>query len=447
MASPSEAEVNAMWQAAIALLDNHLASQTVVADEDAYVQTLESDFAPAMTNGARLFRSRVAAAVGSGSAVQDGVLLTYAQHVSQTPERSAQRALDRIYQYFIDNARTVQSRDIGYGAIPSFGAGKGALFRLTEDENAFPLENEFVETKTIRCIRDENTGARRHEEVFEFRGDAAGVDTLDANASGAVDQSKRAQSSNDSLLANSSFSRASIAGVFAAGRYDLIAGDSVTSWQLLDPAQAVDETIYALEQAGIASGSAFARDVVGDATPTSLVFKADGILRQAFSENSLSLSAATPYPSEIWVKAKAGVTAGVLTVRWGTQSVAIADLSTLTTDVWNRLISPMDQNIWPAIFNTQDAVWEVEVSGLTGGEVAVDEVFFGPMQPFDGTWWHISGGAFDATPAIAKFALDDSIQVADAFNGTDSKIQKWLWRSYGRYLPSTTGVPTLTDPP
>ena len=50
------------------------------------------------------------------------------------------------------------------------------------------------------------------------------------------------------------------------------------------------------------------------------------------------------------------------------------------------------------------------------------------MEAFDGTWYHISTGT-------TKFELDDIVTVADSLTATDSKIQKWLWRVYARYLP------------
>ena len=112
MSSPTEVEVNSQWQNAVALLDNLLTTQTLIADEDTYIQSLESDFASAQAAGARIVRTRVAAAVASGGAVLSPVLTAFSHHVIGTPERSAQAAIDRIYDYFQANNKSVLSRRI-----------------------------------------------------------------------------------------------------------------------------------------------------------------------------------------------------------------------------------------------------------------------------------------------------------------------------------------------
>ncbi len=434
MASPTEAEMDGQLRAAVLILDNLLANQTVDADQDAYVQILESDFAAAQAQGAALMRTRVAAAVSSGGAVLSPVLTAYTHHVVNLPERTAQRALDRIYQYFVDNAKTVLSRGINYGAIGSFGAGKGVLQRLTVDENAYDLENEFVEAKTFTCIRDENTGADRHEEVFEAAGANAGIDSLDATGSGALRRDFVASTSSGSLLRNPSFSQYSIAGTVAPGSpYTLVSGDSITGWT----PDVV--TNFQLDQ------DQYARDVVGDPQATSVVFLANSSLTQAFSVNRIQLNAAVPYLVALWVLPTAGTTAGTLTVTWGSKSQAF-DISLMSVGAWNLVVLDRDRDLWPSQFNVQDATFVLALTGLTGGTgIKVDEVDFSAMVPFDGTWWKLISGAAGAPATGTKFLLDDQLAVTDTFAASDSKIQKWLWRAFGRYLPHS-GAPTITDP-
>jgi len=427
VASPTEGEMDNQLRAGVLLIDNLLAQQTVATDEDAYVQILESDFAAAQAAGARLFRSRIASGVGAGPSVLSPILTAYTHHIVNAPERAAQAALDRIYAYFEANSKTVKSRGITYGAIPSFGASKGVLVRLSKDENAYDLENEFVETKTLRCIQDENTGAERFREVFELRGGNAGVDSLEADSSGAIRRNFFAKDSSSSLLRNSSFSQFAIAGQFAAGRYPLIVTDTITGWTLDDP------TGYELDR------NLFARDVVGDPNPTSLAVQTGAVrtVTQAFSVNRLQLAADVPYLTEVWVRPDAALTAGTLTIKWGSVTQAVT-LSGLVAGAWNSVIVDRDEDLWAASFNQANAEFEFSFSGHDA-EVLIDEVYFGTMEPFDGTWWHLSGSL------ASKFLLDDQIQVTDAFAGSDSKIQKWLWRAYGRYLPHS-GAPTVTDP-
>jgi hypothetical protein len=419
--------MDAQLQAAVLLLDNMLAQQTVATEEDAYVQILESDFAASQARGARLFRSRVAGAVSSGAAVLNPLLTAYAHHVVGVPERSPQAALDRIYQYFVDNSKSIKSRGVTYGSIASFGSNKGALVRLTVDENGYDLEHEFVEAKVVTCIKDENTGAERYREVFELRGGNKGVDSLDATKSGALRRDFTAKDSSTSLLRNSSFSQYSIAASFSAGRAVLAAADTITGWTMNA------ETNFALDQ----NTALVARDIVGDTTPTSLVFESGstGTITQAFSVNRLKLAANLPYLAELWVYPHASLTTGTMTVTWGSQSEAFT-LSTLTAGAWNQVFLTRDKLLWPANFNVAGATFAISIASHDQ-EVLVDEVRFGSMEPFDGTWWHAGGSS------AAKFLLDDTTTITDSFTASDSKIQHWLWRVYARHLPhydDATGI-------
>jgi len=427
MANPTETEMDNQLKAGILLLDNLLDQQTVATEEDAYVQILESDFAASQAQGARLFRSRLAGAISSGAAVLNPILTAYTHHVVAAPERSAQAAIDRIYTYFVANNKSVLSRGITYGSVASFGANKGTLVRLTVDENGYDLEHEFVELKTITCIRDENTNAERFREVFELRGGNKGVDSLDASKSGAVRRDVQAKDSSSSLLRNSSFSLYSIAGVFTAGRATLAANDTVTGWTMNA------ETNFALDQ----NTALVARDIVGDTTPTSIVFESGsaGVLTQAFSVNRLNLSANLPYITELWVYPHASLTAGTLDIKWGLVTEQI-DLTSLNAGSWNQVFVTRDKLLWPAQFNEANADFVLTVASHDQ-EVLIDEVRFGSMEPFDGTWWHIGGSK------AAKFLLDDATTVTDTFAALDSKIQKWFWRTYARHLPhyaNATGI-------
>ncbi len=424
MASPTEGEMDNQLRAGVLLIDNFLAQQTVPADEDAYNQIVESDFAAAQSSGARAFRSRVSIGVTTTQPVLSPILTAYTHHIVNKPERTAQAAIDRIYDYFVANNKTVLSRGITYGAIPSFGTGKGTVYRLTEDENGYSLEAEFVETKTLKVLNDENTGAERFREVFEFAGGNAGVDALDSDSSGALRRDVLAKDSSSSLLQNPSFSQFSIAGSFTAGRYVLTALDTVEGWTMN---AAVG---FALDR------NEFARNIVGDTNPTSLVALTGGLrsITQAFSVNRLSLSPAFPHLPIFWIRGGSTLTAGSVTITWGSQSEVFA-LSAADQDTWRELAIARDSKIWPATFNAEDADIVFSVTGHDD-DVFIDENFFGPMEPFDGTWWHPSGSI------ASKFLLDDQIQVADVFAGSDSKIQKWFWRAYARHLPH---VPAATQ--
>ena len=108
---------------------------------------------------------------------------------------------------------------------------------------------------------------------------------------------------------------------------------------------------------------------------------------------------------------------------------------------WQTLTVPgtTGTNQWFENFNEDDLDITIAVSGMTSGlELHIDDVLFVPGTLFDGSWYWIAGGQ-------TKFLFLDEFTYADT--ATDAKIQRWLWRVYGRYLPHGTGTEiTITDP-
>lgn len=432
MASPTEAELNAQIQNAVALLDHLLATQTVAADEDTYDQSIESDFAASQAQGARLFRSRVATAISTSQQVLAPVLTAYAHHVIQTPERSPQLVLDRIYDYFVANDHSVPSRGITFGTPGSFSAGKGGLKRLTADENGCAIEAVFLDTKTLRCIADENTGANRYEETFELRGKALGVDALatEAGGSGVVRRDVKAITHRSSLLKNPAWNQTSLAGSVAVGTpYALATGDTITGWSVTT---AVTNLTLDADDVPWSDG------IVGETLPRSLHVEANETITQTLKSNNVSINPAVPHVLELWVKPTTGTTAGTLTLTCGSKTQAYDLFSGMTVGSWNRIFLDMDSDLWPANFVQANATVALAVSGLTGGTgVKLYGVTLAPMLAFDGLWYYPYSGT-------TKFVLDDSVTVADTLTATDSKIQRWLWRAFARYLPHRAPATTVT---
>ena len=77
--------------------------------------------------------------------------------------------------------------------------------------------------------------------------------------------------------------------------------------------------------------------------------------------------------------------------------------------------------------------------GRRASLIFVPFVRFGLAENLIGTWMCPVGGS---TPFLRGdvFTYTDSI-------ASDSKIQRWLFRAYGRYLPHATAAgETVTDP-
>jgi hypothetical protein len=152
------------------------------------------------------------------------------------------------------------------------------------------------------------------------------------------------------------------------------------------------------------------------------------------------LDPATPYYLEMWVYREGNAT-GTLTVTMGSQTQAFT-IGSLSNAAWNRCRLSLDRDLWPSRFNVANAGITIAVTSLATSTILVDEVVLCPFYSFDGTWLTISPAS---GTGANDFLLDDAFTITDALAGSDSKIQQWLWRAYGRYLPHA-GSPTITDP-
>ncbi len=420
----TEAGIDTQWQNAVAVLDNHLTQQTIVADILTYENSIDSDFGTAQYAGVRGFRALAAGAIGSPLDTISPIVVAYNHHVVDSPEREVQAAFDRVYQFWVDNTKKVQSRGFVFGTPPVFtGTGTGLLERLVVDENGFPLEAQFPgDTKTVTIISDEQTGAVKHEEVLEFKALARSVDVLAVAGSGAL-RTFRAFSSNQSDLKNPTFSQfswttAPVVGTPAVG----VSGDTLTGWTLADPTLAeldIDLTI---------------KDVQGDTTPTSIRFTGNNTLTQLFSEAPVKLNVNTPYRPGVWVYRESSAD-GTLTLTNGGISQAFT-VTSLSNAAWNWVAFDLDKDLWPVNFNATNASFIMAWTGRTTGSIVLDEVGYWQMLSIDGSWWVASGG-------VTKFLLDDTLAVTDSVP-SDSKMQNWNWRTLARYLPSALAAPGTT---
>ena len=435
MASPSAGELETQLKNAVDFLEDTLTglAASAATKVDTYMESIESDFDKAQTDAAAAFRSRAAGAVSSGASVLEPILRAYAHHIVETPERSIQQVISRIYDYFVDNSKTIKSRGVTFSAPSAAGGntGTGQLYRLTKDENNYDLEACFFETKTVTCINDAQSGARLHEEVFEVRGKSRGPDSLAIDGSGVLVSDLKAATSNDSELANPTFSEYSITTAPAASSPSTFgAADTLTNWTV--SAGAITSLQLDVD--------IVARDTVGDSTPTALRFLGNAAITQTLDAANVVLNPAKPYYLELWVYREGNAT-GTLTVTIGSKSQAFT-IGSLTNAAWNRCKLDLDQDLWPSRFNAANAAVTIALTSLATSTILIDEVVLKEMKLVDGTWIYLSP---NSGTGATDFLLDDSFTYATALTGSDSKIQKWLWRSFGRYLPHS-GSPTISDP-
>jgi len=430
MASPTRAEVITQFQNAAKLLkitkDFAITGPDDWASvEDTYVQSLETDYHPEATSAITSLRAGLNSVLSSGRILLDPVMSLWGQLIG-APETDSQEIINALYDDFIANADTLQSRQFVFAAPAAGGgnAGDGSLFRLTVDEQNLDLEAGWPEAQKAECIADQTQeDGRKHQELFRFTGSTVGRDDVafsGTSASGLVAEMNTiaARSTGDgrSLLTNGSFD--SLEGIVAAPT-------GIPGWS---SNVAIGTANYEFDDTNF-----YHNKLSPDETIHALRIKSTSITSQHLAGEGIELAEDVPlYLQLAWNRQVYGAT-GNLTIRLGSHTATVAVAAQAG---WQVLSLPINQNMWYRNFTQDDLSVEVDWTSA-GGELLVDDVILTPWQPFGGSWYLLIGGQ---TP----------FQSGDVFTWTDSVteavIQYWLWRAYGRYLPHSAGAPTIADP-
>ncbi len=443
MANPTEASIQtqigrnflALDELDIQVRRKGAGSSSVRIDE--ITENRDTEYASGPTSGVEGWRAFLSSALSAsvGQGMNDGLLFAYAKNRS-FPDNSPGDILERLRRDFHDRAQTIQTRGFNYGAFTGQrldtnpNVGDGEILRLTVDEKGLDLEAATPENKILECQQDESSGTVTHQEAFEIRGEEAPKDNVADFRSASRQGLVTAVSADDStdFIGNPSFGQ------------QLVAGET-------DPTLALPGWIVGKDPSTIGDPANLAsstteiyRATSGEGTiPASLEFLASEGIHQVFANAEGTFDANSPYFFQVpYKKSVAGVT-GTLTVTIG-QSVVTVDLSTIADTDWHLLRIPLTAASWFRTFNNQGSLYfAIEADTLAVGTLFVDDVVIVPWSPFDGTYWVAVGGQ---TP----FVVSDAFSGADTANAPETAIiSYWLWRSYGRYLPSS-GAPTWAEP-
>lgn len=426
MATPTEAEIIAQWRAVTDLYEEarnfgEVNAANWVALENTLVQGLETDYADAILAAVKGSRGRLAGLLADYPAAVRPLFREWMKLAAvNAPNLDDQGMIDRLYDRLIASGDRIGSRVFVYGTPAAGGgnAGDGTLLRLTVDERNFAIESGHVGVSTLTCVRDQATGTERHEEVFEFRGAAAGPDLLAVSGSG-VRREVAAASARNSLLLNPSFSRRS--------GTDAVPTD-ITDWT---SSTTVNATNYTFDPTNV-----YRSDPTDGGTPRALNLNVTENLTQRLDRRRTRLDAKTPYLLRVAWNRAVGAASGTLLLRLGAvnNSVAVAAQAG-----WNMLyaVATPGQNNWYRQFD-EDLIDVAIEWTRTAGILLIDEVMLIPGVQVDGLWYWLIGGA---TP----FRKDDTFSLTDTETG--AVMQRWMARGFSRHLPhSTGGGITITDP-
>lgn len=447
--TPTEAEIQSQWTKAVDVLESlrNFADGTLAVAGgkfDVLEQALEGDYTPAeLSTWVNTIRGGLSDLLtpNVASAMLTPILREYAGILAADATggygsgfRSMGELKRALYEWFVANSLTVESRAITYDTSATAGAGNvgnGAMSRLTVDENGFNLEACHVEKKTFRCRADQNSGTEENAEVFEFVGEAASFDALLRASFGSGESarttlvSRHAGSGNGgSLLTNASFSE-----------FTSTNSPKFTGWtETAVPASSIDQDTVNYYRAHPGSQTSAALEITGGLGTVTLT-------QSLANMRVRRLDADRPYVLRVMVNKTVGTASGgTFTIRMGSVEVdtAIASIGS----GWQEILVPLDATCWFRSFNQDPFTVEIEWASSTSGTLLVDDVIFAPLDLIDGTYWFLRGKATTHTPWL----VDDTLTFTDTGGApATGKVQWWLWVAGFGYLPSS-GTPTFADP-
>lgn len=445
--TPTETEIQAQWADVVDILETFRAhvdgTQLGSGGKfDALIQSLEGEFTPSLTTELARIRSLFSSVIDPSSAqsMLSLILSDYGNLISTdttdgfggTYEDTGQ-LMRALYEWFIANSLTVESRAMVYDTTATLGAsnvGDGAISRLTVDENNYALEACHAETKKFRCRRDQNSGVFAQGEIFEVLGEASSFDACLRSSFGSglaqattLPNMNAGSGEGGSLLTNSTFST-----------YSATASPKFTGWtETAGGAQlAQDTTNYFATAPGVSSNASL-QITGGSGTVT---------IKQTLTNMRVNqLDPDAPYFFRVMLNKTVGsALGGTVTIRMGSTSASIT-IAALGAN-WQELMIAAGQNSWFRNFNEDPMDVEIEWSSSTSGTLLVDDVIFAPWELIDGTYWALrqNSNGFDS------WQVDDLLTFTDTGGEpANAKIQWWNFVAFGAYLPHS-GTPTFADP-
>jgi len=443
MATPTIAQLRTDLQNSVNILEKlrsfgETDATNLIGLIDTYKDAVNTNFPSQRTAGISAIRSAFSTAIADSTvrSLLTPVLFDWGALVNAPEQSSGQAILDRMYQYFIDNAEFVQSRQITYGTPAAVtGTGTGQIHRLTVDDRNYALEslNPSLNIEA-RVRRDQNSGATKHQEIWELKDSDSGVDSVDrsSHATGLVGSLTTGGRKN-ALLRNSSFD--------SRGGSDSVP-TSLPGWILLDSSDAELAVSSSLITFETDAANVYLEKIRDSETIRSINLGSTTQIKldQKLNLQGISIDPAIPHYLQIAYNRQVNSAAGTLVLRLGSKSVTVA-VSAQTG--WNVARIAIGQENWLRDVNENNINIQVDWTPDSGGTgLLIDDVILAPFTPFAGSWYF-------AEPGRTPFLFDDKTSWSDSFASgiSDGIVQKWLWRGFNRMLPHATGGSvTLADP-
>jgi len=391
--------------------------------QETIVTLLKGNHTSSTVSALNSLRNSLLSLVANNS-VLTPVILELARIGYSSKSTSYAQAIIDIFNGMVSGSETIASRAWTNGSITAGGSnvGTGTVYRLDKDYNNQIIETGILAGGTVKleAIRDKNNGGVAGSETFDIY--YTGTPPTDALELGSALNNKLqivATSSEAGKLTNPSFET-----------YVTSPALAYTGWTMSDITKFAPETsIYFKAPYGVSAGA-------------SLEFTDNASITQYITDATSRFVTELPVVLILRYRRKTSCD-GALTLRLGSQTVAVADLTTKTDATWFDLVIGIGDNKgWYSVFK-EDSVQKgvriaITLSGRSTGTLLIDNIILAQPTQFDGKYYII-------TPGQTDFIYSDYFTFADTVANT-GKTQTALSRLLNIYLPHTGGgSPTYAD--
>jgi hypothetical protein len=390
--------------------------------QETIITLLKGNHTSATVSALNSIRGSLISIVANNS-ILTPVILELARIGYNSKATSYNQAIIDIFDGMIAGLETIKNRAWTNGTVTVGGSnvGTGTVYRLDKDYNNQIIETGIMAGGTIKLetIRDKNNGGVAGAETFDIY--YTGTPPTDALELGSALNNKvniLVMPSESGKLTNASFETYTTSPALA-----------FTGWTLSDATKfATNTSIYFKAPYGVSTG-------------TSLEFTDNANVVQYITDAASRFNLELPVFLILRYRRKTSCD-GDLTLRLGSQTVSVADLTTKTDATWFDLIlGTGDNKGWYRTFK-EDSIQkgvriQVTLASRTTGSLLIDNIILAQPQTFDGKYYLI-------TPGQTDFLYSDYFNFADTVANTGT-TQTGLSRLLNIYLPHTSGVPTYAD--
>ena len=441
MASPSEAQLEAILAAAGNVSNALLLAQTLQTQYDALVTAVGAGGAD---NGDEILAAARTGVLSIDESMADfsETLLqaweAYRNHLAGGTRTGVEGLFEDLYAYLDGASGSIESRVFTNGAVSAGGGntGDGTVRRVLVDPKGHAIQNRHAQVVTFLCDQDANIGTLRN--AARYRVSGTKVDPLGTflpykaastkGGGGGEPMSSVHASSEGNLIRNGSFDFVQVAaGQPTTGADALLAvGDSVDDWTIATGA-ATDLT---------SSVDGVYREEPGVSASKLLEFEDNVKLTQAWDALGIRATAGVAYWCQASLNRQASCD-GAVSFRVGALTFTLADITSISNSTWTLLVPTANENLYGENLSETGATNEVEMTGRTTGTLQIDTFLAVPMQEFDAIPYSPVSGATDTL-------------VADVYTFTDTlsaegKLGLLNFLFFGTHLPHNA-TPTIPDP-